>query len=210
MPNQLVIGQILRASTWCFDSEQASVNVMHYQVTALGAQPANDNDFAFALDAAVFGAFKAILNNLATYRGIEAQILWPLPFRLAVSAVSNAGVGTGGAIAAPRQVTPLTTWKTATAGRHGRGRTYWPFPPSNAITADGVIIAAYLTALQTLYNAYLNFSNFTVTGRNATVALSIYDRVAHTALPVASAVTTNKWATQKRRGSFGRSNTVPI
>lgn len=210
MANPLAVGQILRASTWSFDSEQASVQVMHYKVTAVGGSPCTDADFAVALDNAVFTPIKVILNNNATYRGIEAQILWPLPFQLAVSSVANAGVGSGGAISAPRQVAALTTWKTAIAGKHGRGRTYWPFPPANAVTADGVILAAYLTAIQTLYNAYLNFGAFATGGRTATVAQVVYDRVAHVGTPTTGAVTTNKWATQKRRGSFGRANTVPI
>jgi hypothetical protein len=210
MATQLAPGQILRATIWCQDTEQASANVLHYVVQTVGGSPALDTDFAGVLDGSINAAVKGILANNATYRGIEAQIIWPLPLQLAVSSIIGAGTGLAGVTTLPRQSAAITQWKTATAGRHGRGRSYWPFPPATFNTLDGVIAPAGLTAFQTLHNAVLNFTNVAVAGRTATVALVVYNRVTHVGTIVTAAVTTNKWGTQRRRGTYGRANNSPI
>lgn len=210
MATTLTPGDILRASIWSTDAEQAAVNVLHYKVQSVGGVPATDADFATALDQTIATLYKAIINNNAFYRGVEAQIIWPPPTRVAVSATGGAGAGGSGVTSLPRQSAALTQWKTAIAGRHGRGRSYWPFPSSTANTLDGVITPATLVAIQALNVALLNFGLFTIALRTATVALIVYDRVAHTGQNVTQSVTTNKWATQRRRGTYGRANASPI
>ena len=210
MASTLQVGQILRASVWSQDTEQASVNVLHYRVQAVGGLPATDADFATAFDQTIATAYRAAINNNATYRGVEAQVIWPLPVLVAVNSIVGAGVGTGGAIALPRQSAALTQWRTSIAGRHGHGRSYWPFPPTIFNQLDGSITAGGLGVFQTLHNLVLNFGSFTIALRNATMALVVYDRVSHVGTLVNAATTSNKWATQRRRGTYGRQNSSPI
>lgn len=199
----------VRSSIWTADSEQASVNVLHWRVQSVGGSPATDADLAIALDTIIAPVIKPVIANTATYRGVEVQILFPT-LQLAVSATGFTGVGTAGANALPRQTAALTQWRTTLAGRHGRGRSYWPFPASALNQLDGVMTPAGLALYQALHLAILNFGVFTVGGRTATVALTVYNRVTHVGTVVSAATTLSKWGTQKRRGSFGRPNLSPI
>jgi hypothetical protein len=125
-----------------------------------------------------------------------------------------AGAGTGGTDALPRQVAGLTAWKTALAGRAFRGRTFWPFPSAAFDTGDGVPTAAAVTAYTNLAVEALNFVTVGDVTNRSIIALVIRNKpvrgVPWTSTPVTVGTTFNKWATQRRRGTFGRANVSPI
>ena len=97
-------------------------------------------------------------------------------------------------------------------GPRGEGRTYIPFPSQTDNTGTGVPSAGYITRCGTLANAYINTIDITGVGLGSVRLLpvlwspgtpTITRQVV--ALRVAPA-----WATQRRRGSFGRTNRPPI
>jgi hypothetical protein len=215
----LLTGDLLKVSVYCTNNEQASVNTFWYSVIGVGSPDASDKDMATLLDTGFLNtAMPPILNNLTRYNGVEVQIYRPagglyVIFNAAISIV-GAGNGTGGSVALPRQTAGLTDWRTTFAGRAYRGRTYWPFPSVSHDIGDGTPTAAYIALLTTLTNGFLNFTNVTGTG-TATVALIMRHRKNKAGtIPIPSLITTgtslNKWATQRRRGSFGRPNVSPI
>jgi len=210
MSTPLAVGQILEARAWVNDGNQASVNTFHYQVNVVGSPGATDLDVAVTLDAALAGLYKPFLNNNATYRGVTVQIIRPLPIKIDVISVGAPGAGTGGAIASAHQVSGLTSWYTATAGRKGRGRTFWPFPPTAFTSGDGTPTAGSVTIMDAIASAVFGYSTVVNGGRSATVQFGIYSRTLGTLTPVVTRITRGVWATQRKRGAYGRANVAPI
>lgn len=210
MATNLNVGQKLSAKIYTLDGNQVAINTLHYDVTAVGGTPATDQDFSDQLDAALAASFKALLNNGAAYRGLLCQIIAPLPVIVAVQTTSSAGIGTAGVTALPKQCSGIISYYTALAGRANRGRVFIPFPASSDDTGDGVPIAGYVTRLNTLNAAIRSFSAIATGGRTATVVFGIYHRSSRTITPVISSVNQPKWATQRKRGSYGRANSTPI
>jgi hypothetical protein len=193
------------------DVEQASANTVFYRVVSVGAPNSNDQDFASEMDTLLAPLVKPLINNNATYRGVQGQIVWPLPVIGDVTSVAGSGVGTGGATAAPRQVSGLISWYTQLAGRAQRGRLFVPFPSTAFITGTvGDPTAGYITALNALRVGLTGKTTLTTGGRTATIAMIIYHRKTHNSDDVFSSFARSTWATQRRRGDRGRANVPPI
>jgi len=210
MTQALAVNDIIKAQLWSHDAEQAAVNTFHYQVTAVGGVAATLEDFCDLWSGAVFLAYKALLNQIATFDGVLGQIIFPLPLFTSVKNTGDAGVGTGGATAGPRQTAGLISWKTALAGPGGRGRTYVPFPSNSDVDTDGTPNATYVGKLGDLDNALGAFTTVSAGGRSATVAIGIRQSKTGNFVPFNAGVNNKKWATQKRRGSYGRPNSSPF
>jgi hypothetical protein len=206
----LANGMILSVGVWCVDGNQASVNTFHYLCSAVGAAPATDVDMAQNIDVIVAPLMKVILNNNASYRGVMVQKLRPLPIAIDVVTNANAGAGSAGAIALPKQSAGLTSWYTAVAGRKGRGRTYWPFPSSTSDAGDGTPTNTYTGNLSALGTALSGFTSISLGGRTATVGFGLYHRALGTFDPIVSTIIRGVWATQRKRGSYGRGNSAPM
>ena len=124
---------------------------------------------------------------------------------------------TNGAVASPSlptAITPLVKLTTTMAGRPYRGRMYVPFPPLNAADTDQQVTAAYQALLVTWGNAFLS-------GISVSAGTSTYDflpviyhrKAAAGGVPAANTfdIVTDwnveaAFATQHRRGAFGRTN----
>lgn len=210
------VNDYVQVRVFCTNSEQASVNTFWYAVVAVGTPAATDLDMATDLDTGFLStALPPMLNNLTTYNGVQVQVYRTPDIFAAQDSIAGAGPGTGGAVALPRQTAGLTHWQTPKAGRAYRGRTYWPFPATAHDTGDGIPTTAYVALMTTLANGLLNFTTFTVSGRSAQVSLVLKHRKNKAGVtPVPSTILSEtneaKWATQRRRGSFGRPNVSPI
>jgi len=210
MATAMVLNDILRTTMWCTDNAQAAATTWHWQVTAVGAPPATDQDLGDTLDSSIAAAMKTILSNNASYRGIVTQKIWPVPVAVDVISVANAGSGTSGATALPKQVSGITSWYTALGGRSQRGRSYWPFPATSSDTGDGIPTGGYVTAIAAIASVIRPLTAIAVGGRTATIQFGIYHRASHTLTPITVAQSRTRWATQRRRGDYGRSNSAPI
>lgn len=211
MPSPLAPAQIVEAQAWCVDAEQASVNTWYYFVGGVSAPAPTDQDFADALDALLAPAYKPMINNNAQYRGVAVRILNQTPELAIVTSSVSPGAGSGGPISLPRQVSGLTGWKTPFAGPGFRGRTYWPFPSATADVGDGTPTLAYQTLENTISEIVHNYSVLSIGGGSAAFTHSLYHRAAKAVTLITGDWTIpNKWATQRRRGSYGRANSSPI
>jgi len=210
MSTPLAAGMILAARVWTSDAEQAAVNTYHYTVRSVGALPSTDQDVADTIDNAINATYKALMSVLARYRGVQVQIIFPLPPRVDVQQVANAGAGTAGAITSAKQVTGLISWYTLLAGRAFRGRNYLPFVSNSSVATDGIPTAGYVTNLQTLAVALDGVTAIAIGGRTATVQMGIYHRATHSMTDVNTFVPQQKFATQKRRGAYGKPNLAPF
>jgi hypothetical protein len=219
MPRTMEAGDVLKFSVWCRDSEQASVNTFYYLVQNIGpGGPPNDFEAAVDFDILAGVQWTPMIANTASYAGTQCQIVSRPPFRIPQFSTASAGSGTAGAIGMARQTAGLITWRTDFPGVSGRGRTYMPFPSTTDDAGLGIPTAGYQSQLDSLIAALTSVTS--VTGAGGTQA-DVAFVLAHYALPrVAEQVPTVtfirqgqsrlKWATQRRRGSFGRSNAVPF
>lgn len=215
MSRTVAVGNWLAVRIWCSSQEQASVNTLNYAVTAVGGASVTDQEIADYVQGVVVGAggILPMLDNTATFDGIAVNFLNVRPLPATALSTASPTSGTGGAIGNPRQATGLTAWLTDFAGPAFRGRTYWPFAPAADDFGGGVPSTTYLTAVASLAARLHSFSPGT-SPDIATLRLNIYHRAkapnpAYMSLVVAD-TTRTKWATQKRRGSYGRPNVSPF
>jgi len=218
MSYQLLNGDFIRVRFWASDGNQAAVNTTDWVVVNDDGTNLTDQNVADFFDTTVSPSYFPLLNNNATYRGVQA-IKWLVPSAVPAVANLNTHVGTGGATACPTQVSGLIQWHAASAGRKYRGRNYIPFPATAHVATDGSPSAAYIALLQT-FAAWMGIDNYPPDSgpggfgqiRQVIVHGGKAPPVAGAQIPspVIQATVSARWATQRKRGMFGRLNTSPV
>jgi len=206
----LAVNDIIKAQLWSSDSEQASVNTFHYRVTAVTGIVPSLTDFLTVFDTTAAAPYKALLSNHATYNGAVAQIVFPLPLRVAEKTSVSAGAGGGAGAGLPRQACGLISWTTPLAGPGGRGRTYIPFLSDADTELNGQASAAYKALAGTFATAISVMTNVPGGAGSATVELGIRHGTTASFTAFTGGSVSGQFATQKRRGSFGRPNSSPF
>lgn len=186
-------------------------NRLAYEITALGAGTPTDLTFVSAFDVAINTDWKAILANNVAYRGCFATLHAfgdPTPFIRQV-ATGNAGVGTFGTDMIAAQVAGLIKWKTPRAGRKERGRMYVPGVAKSAVDTTEHPTTAYKTALDTVATDIIGFTSASFAGTSCSCRLCLRNKVG-TLTTITDFEISPKWATQKRRGDYGRQSLGPL
>jgi hypothetical protein len=209
MASQLQVNDRCKVRVWCSDNEQASVNTYYYKVTAITGGGATDLDFASNFDNVVAPLYKALLTTGTIYNGVQVKRDNILPEPITQFSNLNAGPGTAGAPGLPRQAAGLISWQTALAGPAFRGRTYLPFPDATHNTNAGVPTMPYVGNAQALATALASFTTVVGAG-TASVSFVIWSKKRLTLTPVTESFVADKWATVRKRGSYGRANVSPI
>lgn len=221
MTTPLAPGNLVQLRVWTrmVASFQAGVNSAWYVVSTVGGSPATDTDVAATLDAQLAAPYKAALNNSADYRGCQAIIHSATPPYPATAlpgfSITGAGAGTGGAVPMPKQTCGIIRFQTDRPGPSGRGRWYTAFPPQAGDSGGGTVAAAYATLLQAIATPASAGYSISVGGRTALIVrVLVHGKNKAGIYPPPDGVTATAidpyWATQKRRGSFGRFNFSPI
>jgi hypothetical protein len=189
---------------------QCAVLRRYYRCTAVAG--CTEDDGASQFDAAYFALYKVLINNNAEYRGSSfKRVTAPLPANMPAFSVANAGVGIAGAVAAPKQTAGLIKLNTIYTGKHNRGRQYVPFPATADVAGNGAPSAGYLIALGALATQ-LTTSPFiiVVAGNTASFEPVIWSpRPLSSVVPIVSFLAETHFATQRRRGDYGRVNVSP-
>lgn len=219
----MAVGDLYQARIWSFLGDQAAVCVRHYRISAQVGTTVNWGIFlANVLDTTIVAAYKALLSSAATYRGVDAQRVWPFPPLVSESFVGSAGLGSVAGDALPTQVSGLIKFTTALAGRKYRGRLYMPFPGEIDSDVNGKPITTYVTRLSTLGGALLGNLSLTFAGDTATAVPIIPGKTLvpgsspkkfilnGTYTDITGRLSRLAWATQRKRGGFGQKNVVPI
>ena len=188
---------------------QIALNVFHYDVTATTGTGATEAQIALAFDNLLAAAYKAVMANPATYRGVGTKKVYPTQGLESIS-IANVGVGTGGANTLPFQTAALLHIQTALAGRKGRGRAYLPFPPVAGATAGGEMAAGYVALCDAVGTALKTGVTAGGGGNTNTFTLGVYHRQTSAMDLWTSVACMAKWATQRRRGDYGRPNVAPF
>lgn len=202
----LAIGDVVQIISYAQQADQAGLNILHYKVRANNAASPNLlSDFMASWEALNWGStLRPLMSSSADYRGYTAQVIHPTP-SVAFASPFQQGAGAVAGDLLPRQVAGLIRKRSADFGRRKSGRVYVPFPGEGDNTADSFPSAGYVTRLDNLATVLTNEVLWGAAGR-ATPA--IWNRTASFARNVGAFTTVGRWATQRRRGSFGRPNPV--
>jgi len=109
---------------------------------------------------AAYNALSAFLHPDTRIDHITINNLSATPNPVLFAAVTPAAVGVSTSDALPPNLALPVSWKTATAGRSGHGRTFLPGWAENANTAEGGPSSAVLTAVGDYIDAMLGSTNF--------------------------------------------------
>jgi len=143
--------------------------------------------------------------NAVKLLGSKVSFLKPIP-RKASGIASDTASGSGGAGTLPGQTSSIITWQTTLAGARNRGRAYVPFPPSAAQDTDNSPTAGFKATLQSLADQWA--VPVTIVGTTGSIDLqpTIFHRATNDDTLVLVGLARKKWATQRRRGDYGRPN----
>lgn len=213
MPHFPVVNDRLQLRVWCADAEQAAVNTFYFKVYGITNNP-TDQMVADHWATTLKPLYTAILNNDSFFQGVQVRIDNRLPLPVQANAVDGfPGAGTAGTPGLSRQTCGLITFRTDVAGPRGRGRTYLPFPavadqdvPDGPVAGYRVRAAAIVTALEGTGGSTVITSGADVIFINFVHWSKKYGTMD---LFTPSTVST-KWATLRKRGSFGRANASPV
>lgn len=212
MATLLAMNDVYQVNFYCTFGVQTAIPRMHYRIDNIVGAPTDDM-LALTMSATFQAAIKALMTSEATYRGVGVQRLFPLPKTAQVFSTQGNGPGDNITTPLPKQVSGLVSKKTAFASRNMRGRFYMPFPsegnndPTNARPNAG-----YITQLQTLAGLLVNKVQDAVGPDTWDATPIIYSGSgAHiNGSDLTQCVARTYWATQRRRGDFGATNTSPL
>jgi hypothetical protein len=205
------IGDIVQVRIFCTLGIQTSVNVRHWRTTAKAGTGATLAQMLVMLETmGLSAAYKSLIVSDASYAGADAQIIHPV---LGVVTQNQAGAGPGETVGdvLPPQTCGLISLYTALGGKANRGRLYIPFPCELDNIASAQPGAAYLAQADVL-RSVVAVPLIAVGGAGNTNDMQpvILHRDTMLTTPVTHSVTRNLWATQRRRGYFGRPNAAPF
>lgn len=205
MPWVPTAGDSIDVSVFCRLDDQVSVNVLQYVITGIGGA-VSGQQAADAFDARLNDTWRLWLCDDASYEGVKVLRTNGVNIPPPVFSSANAGGGAAGG-ALPRQLCGLGRKFTDFAGPKGRGRLYAPFP-GDANRAGMVLSAGGLTALGSIMADAYGVDGLITVG-----ALSLEARIGIRAGSVGRRVTavdiSAEFASQLRRGAFGRKNSLP-
>lgn len=205
----MAVGDVIQTTIGCRFNEQIGLNVRHYEsVASTGGGISSLGLLANALATRFGGLYAVLMSSSAEFRGVICQRIRPLPPTMPIISNIATVVGAVGADPLPRQVSGLISLRTNFAGRAFRGRAYIPFPAETDSGGDATPTPVYLSALTALAAAMLEPVGITDGGSTESFLPVVYHRADRTTSYITSAIVHDNWATQRRRGSFGRPNAL--
>lgn len=191
----------------CQAGDQISINDFAWIATPVDPGATLEN-LAVSLRVLASADYLPALSSAASFYGISIKRTFPAPTQPVTSSLLTPGTGTG--LIAPRQAAALVAKVTAVAGRKGSGRIYFPFLDAALISAAGHLTAPGVALLNTMAGDFLATLITTAGfGINVTMNPQLVSGNGITYTPITSFVVRTKIATQKRRGDYGRTNSLP-
>lgn len=206
------LNQIWQLRVACYITGQAAINTFHYKVGALNGAP-KDVDVIDVFDNALAPLYKTLLNANAHYRGVSLSRVFPAPRTKPVVRVVNDGPGVVAGDLLPSQVCGIISATTDFAGPKYRGRAYIPFPGEVDNLVGAVPTATYVASAQLLANKVFGqwLGIGLVAGVNdVTLDPVIFHRTGATSDLITGSKSKAAWATQRKRGAYGRLNPIPF
>lgn len=206
----ITTGNIVEVRFFCQFGDQGSVNVRHYNTTTHSGNGPDLKLVADEISGTIAPLLIGTISVEAHYRGTGVRVVAPPPISLEALSNAGAGQGTGAGIALPRQVCGIVSLRSETGGRRARGRFYVPFPPTSQNQVGGIPTPGYMVNLASIGGFLVTTITVGTAPNQATLVPVVWSKKYASSYPLKTIVTPQMWATQRRRGSFGRPNTSPI
>lgn len=213
MSFNVVSGGVVRHISYCTLLGQTAVVKRDWQCTLITGGSNIDSgsilaDFALAMS----GFLKDLMTEDALYYGAQLYYQTPVgPKPRPESSIAHQGPGNEAAHALPTQDCLLLSLYTDILGKTGQGRTYTPFPSTNFLGIDAhpdpVVVVPRLDNLGDFLLAPRIVTNG---GISATFRCSLYVPGGAPPKPFTSYISRTAWATQRKRGDYGRLNKAPF
>jgi len=220
---QPALGDVYRQRMFCYDTPltQICINTVYFKVTDVtNVGTMLTPSMVGVMDTRMGALYKPTMPATAQYYGLSMQLVngvGPPPVPINSNAVT--GVGTAAGNITPLQVSGLVSFRTAFAGRHYRGRIYPGFVPVSSVDANGAMNNAGEGLIATFGAGFIG--NITITsGANSIIGVFVVRTSVKNILPggpptitynpITLVVTPQRFATQRRRGQFGRINALPF
>jgi hypothetical protein len=210
------VGNLYRHRTFCYSGDQVGINVRYFVVAAVVGTPQNEINLIQVMDLALSARYIPALWNVAEYVGSDIQnITAAPPYAIQVGTSANQAVGTGGALPQASQVSGIFTTRSALTGRANRGRSYIPFPSASAatLTTPPEMTVAYQGLLLAIASQVTGATTAVVGAGTYTLQWVLCKNpqasIPKTTVNLDTIFVGESFATQKRRGDFGRTNPFP-
>lgn len=202
------VNDTVRVVVYASAGDQLGENVYFYQIVAVSGDGPTVGKFGLDYSTRVQAAYKNLMSESATFNGVTVQNLSAAPRLAPVGVTADAGPGLADPGLAARQTCGLIRKRSPLGSAHARGRAYIPFPSSVESDTDGTPIGDYVDRLDALATLLVANATLGAGGNTCVIAPVLVDRpiILVTAITVMYGV--KKWATQVRRGSFGRPNPI--
>jgi hypothetical protein len=201
---------IYQLRSYCTFGEQTAINITHWRVPLIGAPLIDTANIALIADGLLAPHYKGLLAKEASYHGADCATIWPAATQ-PLTSVTGLGIGTAIGGILPGQTSGLIRFRGLRAGRHGRGRMYVPFPAVGDCGLTGAPMARYMTALNSMAIVLLDGIQSTSSpGAAGHLKLGLWDKTGKVFDQVWQVAAPAAFATQRRRGHFGRLNPPPF
>lgn len=206
---QVVVGDIVEVSVYCKLVEQVAINVLHYNVDAVGGVAVKYDELAGRIYAKLEDAYRDWMTDAAQFAGVGVRRLYPLPKSIQYTRIDPVD-GTLSAFTLPAQIAGLITVRTPKPGPGGRGRVYIPFGSVNWSDVEGNMTPDAETQLAVIADLLGPTAAWQEATAAWTVVATLQVSAAVGAPECDNILPTGKWATQRRRGNYGKANSLPI
>lgn len=212
MPFSVVVGGVVRHVAFCTAPGQVSSNKRDWQcINITGGTTISSTAVLTNLDDMMSTGLKDLMSQDTRYYGSLLYYQTPTPpAPRPDSTIANQGFGTQDPGIAPTQCSGLISLYSAELGKPGQGRLYAPFPPAVDLEADGTPSAAYLANLTNLKNQLIAPRNIIDGAITGTFVPVLYVPGGSPPKRILTGIVRTSWATQRRRGFFGKANSNPF
>lgn len=205
----VAVGDILEVTVYCTAGNQVAINVLHYYVAAIGGAVPQYDDLPDRAYVHYETPYRNWLSEDANFAGVGVRRMAPDAKTIEYTSIDIVP-GNGDATCLPLQVAGLVTFRSDTPGPSGRGRAYIPFPPASSLEGAGAMVAGYKTLLEAVADAIGPSISWTAVASAWTVTLQQIVAPRIPSIYIEVSAPTGLWATQRRRGDYGRPNSLPI
>ncbi len=203
------INDIYEVKVYTTLGNQAGLNVFHHLVSNVVGTGVSDQQLADHYAGLYPSVYKNIMSSAASFRGVGVRRIKPT-ISLEVYSTIGQGPGLVTGDPLPKQIAGMITLRTALPGRANRGRMYVPFPAEAHNDADTTPTAPYMVLLGNLGMVVWSDSVAGGGANTQTMSPGVYHRALGTLTRLTTYTTRDRWATQRRRGDYGKPNILPI
>jgi hypothetical protein len=208
------LGDVVVAEVVVWDSVMQQIATLRRYWTAttlVGVGDVTFQNVATYFDTNLSAPYISVVYNGARYEGVRVRRHFPVSTDQWAYETSNAGPGTAGAVALPTQTAGLLRFQSAEIGKKGQGRQYVPFPSASDNETIGEPTAAYQAAVSNIGTVLAQPQTIAGGGTKSYVFKpTLWNEAGSVGTEIITFLVAPSWATQKRRGAYGRTNKVPF